>query len=84
MLKTPNEMIADVSVSPSYSIQVPENSIEQQISSNSENINVAVEEERLGFTILQCKSCRSIVGDTSSLSIFNRETLLITLHSKSF
>lgn len=36
----------------------------------------------MGFTILQCKSCRSIVGDTSSLQIYNKETSLMTLQSK--
>ena len=38
-------------------------------------------EDKLGFTILQCKECRSIIGDTSSVLNFNRETSLITLHS---
>ena len=39
------------------------------------------ETKMMGFTILQCKSCRSIVGDTSSLQIYNKETALMTLQS---
>lgn len=39
-------------------------------------------EEVLGFSIFQCKSCRSIIGDTSSVLIYNKETSLITLQSK--
>lgn len=38
-------------------------------------------DETLGFTILQCKTCRSIIGDTSSLLIYNKETSLLTLQS---
>ena len=40
-----------------------------------------LEEEKLGFSILQCKSCRSIIGDTSSVQTYNQKTLLITLKS---
>lgn len=40
-------------------------------------------DETLGFTILQCKTCRSIIGDTSSALIYNKETSLLTLQSTS-
>ena len=48
--------------------------------------STSVEEEKenkIPFSILQCKSCRNIFGDTSSLQIYNNETSLITLQSKS-
>jgi len=38
-------------------------------------------EETLGFTILQCKACLNIIGDTSSFQIYNKETSLLTLQS---
>lgn len=41
----------------------------------------AAADETLGFTILQCKNCRSIIGDTSSFQIYNKETSLLTLQS---
>lgn len=39
------------------------------------------EVKTMGFSILQCKSCRSIVGDTSSLQIYNKKTSVMTLQS---
>ena len=38
-------------------------------------------DETLGFTILQCKACLNIIGDTSSFQIYNKETSLLTLQS---
>jgi hypothetical protein len=37
----------------------------------------------VGFMVLQCKSCRTIVGDTSSMLSFNRESFIMTLQSTS-
>lgn len=42
------------------------------------------EEEALGFNILQCKECRNIIGDTSSLRVFNKETCFMTLLSTTY
>ena len=48
----------------------------------AESLSLQTEaDETLGFTILQCKSCRSIIGDTSSVLVYNKETSLITLSS---
>lgn len=38
-------------------------------------------DETLGFTILQCKACLSIIGDTSCVQIYIKETSLLTLQS---
>ena len=38
-------------------------------------------QEPLGFTILQCKTCRTIIGDTSSVLTYNKETSLLVLQS---
>ena len=55
---------------------------QKMISGESQPIPVPEEETKMmGFTILQCKSCRAIVGDTSSLQIYNKETFLMTLQS---
>lgn len=39
------------------------------------------EQEDVPFMALQCKSCRTIVGDTGSLLSLQREALIITLTS---
>jgi hypothetical protein len=36
----------------------------------------------IGFSVLQCKNCRTIVGDTFSTIYFNRESFLLTLSNK--
>lgn len=36
----------------------------------------------VGFTVLQCRQCRTIVGDTGSMVSFNRESFIMTLQSK--
>lgn len=53
-----------------------------QMMNSAEPHATAPTEDKLSFSILQCKSCRTIIGDTSSVLGFNRETSLITLHSK--
>lgn len=69
MSKTSNE----APISPSF---LNMNSVEQELSPSQG-------EERLGLSILQCKNCRSIIGDTSSVLTLNRENSLITLISTS-
>lgn len=59
------------------------NSNEAAITIESQTLQTATD-ETLGFTILQCKTCRNIIGDTSSILIYNKETSLLTLQSISF
>lgn len=48
---------------------------------NSAEFQSIQKDEKLGLNIIQCKTCRTIVGDTSTLHLHNRETFLITVHS---